>query len=202
MEAAGAEALLPSPPLPGSSFPQPTFPERSCCDPRESAGWEQMSPPGTCPLKELGHFGRIFLPCTHFPFLPSTLSLTQISPSPRWRSRSHVVPIFLQENPLNPSRQLQVRSVPEHIPWVGQQAHPHRLAPPGSSISHGSGQHLPSFPAPGGGWPSSLDTSLGRTTRILHHKSGSQCIATPDPTYKLGETGFPLISNLSRFKSQ
>lgn len=73
---------------------------------------------GTCPLKELGHFVRIFLSYTHFPFLPSTLSLTQISPSPRQHCCSHVVPIFLQENPSNPSQQFQVWLVLEHLWWV------------------------------------------------------------------------------------
>ena len=130
-------------PLPAA---QPTFsrlPPSPACFSRalllgsQGKHWEggKYPPPGTCPLKELGPFGRIFLPYAHFSFLPSTLLLTRISPSPLRCCRSHVVPIFLQENPSNPSRQLGVWPVLEQLWRVGRRARPQGLVPsfPGGS---------------------------------------------------------------------
>lgn len=121
--------------------------------PRKVLGESKYSSLGTCPLKELGHFGRIFLPYAHFPFLPSTLSLTCISPSPLQRCRSHVFPIFLQKNPSNLSRQLRIQPVPEQLQRVGQQTHPQGLVP------------SPAPPAPMAQWRHLLSFSGGSSPR-------------------------------------
>lgn len=130
----------------GSSPPtQSTFsqlpPSPACFSGALLLGRSKYPPLVTCPLKKLGHFGRIFLPYAHFPFLPSTLALTRISPSPLRRCCSHVVPIFLQENPLNPSRQLRVRLVLEQLRWIGQRAG----LPQAPPVPMAHWRHLPSF---------------------------------------------------------
>lgn len=118
---------------------------------------------GTCPLKELGYLVRVFLSYAHFPFLPSTLSLTQISPSPRRHCCSHVVPIFLQENPSNPSKQLQARLVLEQL-WCVSTANSFpgpsacQLIQPSGGISCPSLGVQPQEGA-GQGWPSSCSAS-------------------------------------------
>lgn len=154
-EAVGSSPHCPVCLLPAPSFHSPLFHSIPAVILGKVLGGSRYPYQGTCPLKELGHFVRIFLSYAHFPFLPSTLSLTQISPSPRRHCRSHVVPIFLQENPSNPSKQLQVRLVLEQLWWVRTA---NSFPGPGTpqliqplQLSAGSG--LPGDPVPGRSWP-------------------------------------------------
>lgn len=76
-----------SPHRPACLFPAPLFPSslfRSAPAgiPGKALAQSKYPPVGTCSLEELSHFGRVFLPYAHFLFLPSTLSLTRMSPSP------------------------------------------------------------------------------------------------------------------------
>lgn len=65
-------------------------------DCRESTETEPETP-RSCPWKELGCSVRIFLPYAHFPFLPSTLSLTLTSPSPLSTAAHMCFPFFYRK---------------------------------------------------------------------------------------------------------